>query len=233
MTSQVAWNFRLAGMLGAAAVAAVAGCSSGAGAGATGASGTAGASGTTSSSSSSSATGASSTGQASSSSTAASAASATSTGTPTSGAAASAPRCTTSDLSVTVAGDGAAAGSAGYTLIFANTSPAACSLDGYPGVSLTAGSVAAQVGAAARRQSSTPYPLVTIAPGVKAYALLIVGNALNYPAATCSPTPATALRVYPPDETQSVLVPLKLTGCRSTSVVLPTIDAIRTTVVGH
>jgi hypothetical protein len=93
-------------------------------------------------------------------------------------------------------------------------------------VSLTGGSSAAQIGAAARRQSTAPPRTMTLAPGGKAHALLLIGDALNYPTATCSPASASDLRVYPPDETQWVLVPFKATGCKSTSVQLLTIYVI-------
>lgn len=111
--------------------------------------------------------------------------------------------------------------------MFANVSGSACTLYGYPGVSLLAGTPLAQVGAAATRSTAAAPALVTLAPGQAAHALLRVVQALNYPKATCSPTPTTELRIYPPNQTASVNVPFKSTGCASTSVKLLTIGAIQ------
>jgi hypothetical protein len=103
----------------------------------------------------------------------------------------------------------------------------ACTLYGYPGVSLVSGSSNAQVGAAASRQSTVPASVVTLQPGQVGSALLRVVQALNYPTATCSPTATTSLRVYPPNETASVLLPFKSTGCASTSVNLLMIEVVQ------
>lgn len=110
---------------------------------------------------------------------------------------------------------------------FTNISGATCTLYGYPGVSLLAGTPLAQVGAAASRSTSTVPSLVTLAPEQTANALLRVVDALNYPEATCSPTATTELRIYPPNQTASIDLPFKTTGCASTSVTLMTIGAVQ------
>jgi Protein of unknown function (DUF4232) len=121
-----------------------------------------------------------------------------------------------------------AAGSTYLSIRFTNTSSAACTLYGYPGVSLVGGSSNAQVGAAATRRSTAPASVVSLEPGQTGSALLRVVQALNFPQATCSPTATTSLRVYPPSETVSVLLPFKSTGCTDSSVNLLTIDVVRT-----
>jgi Protein of unknown function (DUF4232) len=126
----------------------------------------------------------------------------------------SAVSCTTSLLHVK---QGLAQGYAGgvYEVIdFTNTSNAPCSLYGYPGVSLVTGPPYTQVGLAAKRSTtSAQVKLITLAPGATGNALLQIVDALNYPSATCGPTKATALKVYPPNQTAPVYLPNTSTAC--------------------
>ena len=94
-------------------------------------------------------------------------------------------------------------------------------------MSLVGGPSNAQVGAAANRQSTAPPSVVALQPGQTGSALLRVVQALNYPQATCSPTATSYLRVYPPNETVSVLLPFKSMGCTASSVNLLTIDMVQ------
>jgi hypothetical protein len=96
---------------------------------------------------------------------------------------------------------------------FTNTSSTTCTLYGYPGVSLVSGPSHTQIGLAAKRDTTAPVKLITLAPGATANALLQIVNALNYPASTCSPAPATDLRVYPPNQTASVYLANTSQGC--------------------
>jgi hypothetical protein len=56
-------------------------------------------------------------------------------------------------------------------------------------------------------------------PGERCYtfssanALLQIVDALNYPPATCGPTKATALKVYPPNQFTPVYLPNTTNGC--------------------
>ena len=121
--------------------------------------------------------------------------------------------CPTSSLQVK---QGAAQGYAGgvYVVIdFTNTSGSPCTLYGYPGVSLVSGPPYTQIGLAAKRSTSTPKKLVTLTPGATAHALLQIVDALNYPPATCGPTKATALKIYPPNQTVPVYLPNTSNGC--------------------
>ena len=145
----------------------------------------------------------------------------------TSGGSAGLAGCATGDLKVSTGNPEGAAGSTYLSIRFTNTSSASCTLYGYPGVSLAAGSPTAQVGAAADRQVTAPASVVTLGPGQTGSALLRIVQALNYPTATCSPTATAYLRIYPPNETQSVLLPFKAMGCTSDSVKLLTIAAVR------
>jgi hypothetical protein len=130
------------------------------------------------------------------------------------------PACPTSSLQVKPGiGQGYAGGT--YEVIdFTNTSSASCTLYGYPGVSLVSGPPYAQIGLAAKRSATSPVKLITLAPGATANALLQIVDALNFPTSSCCPTPAAALRIYPPNQTAPVYVPSTAQGCASSSQVL-------------
>jgi hypothetical protein len=132
---------------------------------------------------------------------------------PSSSAPAGPAACPTSSLQ---AKQGVAQGYAGgvyQVIVFTNTSGSPCTLYGYPGVSLVSGPPYTQIGLAAKRSTSTPRKLVTLAPGGTAHALLQIVDALNYPTASCGPTKATALRIYPPNQTVPVYLPNTSNGC--------------------
>lgn len=135
--------------------------------------------------------------------------------------------CTTQDLKAALANGQGAAGSAYMNIDFTNTGSAACTLYGYPGVSLGTGSPFTQIGAAATRSTSGSPAVVTLSPGQTANALLRVTVAQNYPTATCSPKATTTLQVFPPNQTAPIDLAYKSTGCSSTSVKLLTIGAVQ------
>ena len=106
------------------------------------------------------------------------------------------------------------AGGVNEVIDFTNTSGSPCTLYGYPGVSLVSGPPYTQIGLAAKRTTaSAPVKQVTLAPGATANALLQIVDALNYPSASCGPTKATALKVYPPNQTAPVYLPSTSNGC--------------------
>lgn len=230
MAGSASRSLRLVGIAAAGvAVAAAAGCTSSSG------SSTAASAPTASSSSAPAASSATSAASGSSASPASPAESPHAVASPTpsgagstSGGSAGLAGCATGDLKVTTGNPEGAAGSTYLSIRFMNTSSASCTLYGYPGVSLAVGSPTAQVGAAADRLVTAPASVVTLGPGQTGSALLRIVQALNYPTATCSPTATAYLRIYPPNETQSVLLPYKATGCTSDSVKLLTIAAVRT-----
>jgi hypothetical protein len=126
------------------------------------------------------------------------------------------------------AGVGQGALGSDYQVIdFTNISSAACTLFGYPGVALAAGTPPAQVGASATRSNAAPASLVTLEPGQTANALLRITVAQNYPPATCSPTPTTSLQIYPPNQTVPVYLSYTSTGCASTAVNLLTVGVVQ------
>ncbi len=121
--------------------------------------------------------------------------------------------CPTSSLRVKQGIGQGYAGGVYEVIDFTNTSGSTCTLYGYPGVSLVSGPPYTQIGLAAKRSTSTPVKLVTLAPGATANALLQIVDALNYPPPSCGPTKATALKIYPPNQTAPVYLPNTSNGC--------------------
>lgn len=123
-------------------------------------------------------------------------------------------RCDTSGLVVwlNTGGGGGAAGSSYFNLEFTNLSGHTCTLDGYPGVSAV-NLVGRRLGSpAARDRSQTPH-LLTLAPRATAIVLLRIVNAANFPVARCHQVTAAGLRVYPPGQTVSKVVPFPFRAC--------------------
>ncbi|WP_445155352.1 DUF4232 domain-containing protein [Arthrobacter sp. Hor0625] len=118
---------------------------------------------------------------------------------------------------------GGAAGSVYMQLILKNSGTEPCLLQGYPGVSLTAGASGAPIGAAAKRDDSAPATDVLLAPGKAGKATLRYTQAANYP--DCTRTPAAGFRVYPPEDTASLFVPAAKDACRESAVNLLIIGA--------
>ena len=127
--------------------------------------------------------------------------------------AAGTPACATSALQVKLGSSNGYAGGVYVVIDFTNTSGSTCTLFGYPGVSLVSGPPYTQIGLAAKRSTSPPKKLVTLAPGATANAQLQIVDALNFPSASCGPTKATALKIYPPNQTEPVYLPNTSTGC--------------------
>jgi hypothetical protein len=109
---------------------------------------------------------------------------------------------------------------------FTNIGTTPCTLYGYPGVSLAAGTPVTQVGAAATRSTATSATLVTLAPGQTGSVLLRIVEAGNYPPAACSPTTTTYLQIYPPNQTTPVYLGYKSTGCASSKVNLLSVSVV-------
>jgi hypothetical protein len=127
-------------------------------------------------------------------------------------AGASSPRCPTSALVVWLDTRGdAAAGSTYFGLKFTNLSGHACKLVGYPGVSAV-DLAGRQLGSAASRNPSTRSS-VRLAHGATATAVLRIAFAGNFPNATCRRVNAAGIRVYPPNQTASKVVPFPFEAC--------------------
>jgi hypothetical protein len=128
-------------------------------------------------------------------------------------------RCRTAHLRFRLLPGEGAAGSTYFTIRMTNAAAdQPCRTRGFGGVSLVTAPHGQPIGAPAdRTQAGTARPLV-LQPGEHADATLREVNAENYPSAKCHPTPATGLRVYPPDETRSAYVAHTTTACAATAV---------------
>ncbi len=132
--------------------------------------------------------------------------------------------CTDATIRVTAGQLDAAMGTAGVQILFTNTGPTECLLQGYPGVAL-AGADHQQVGTDAARRPAT-IPLLALAPGGQGAAQFLVANGTGYepPTATpCSQAPVAGLRVYAPGSRKLVFVPAPLQVCTG---VRPTIGPV-------
>jgi hypothetical protein len=120
--------------------------------------------------------------------------------------------CSTSSLVVWLndAAGGGAAGSIFYELEFTNLSARTCTLTGYPGVSAVdlGGN---RLGGGASREVGGKPRLVTLARGASASAVLRIVDAGVLP--SCTPAAAAGLKVYPPGQTSSKVVPFPFQAC--------------------
>jgi Protein of unknown function (DUF4232) len=142
-------------------------------------------------------------------------------------AATAAAACPTTDLGAHIGLAQGTAGSIYQVIFFTNLSNAPCTLYGYPGVSLAAGSPqVSQVGAAATRSTATAPAVVTIDPGQSANTTLRIVEAGNYPTGTCKPTATTFLQIFPPNQTTPIYLAYKSTGCASSAVSLLSVSVM-------
>ncbi len=148
---------------------------------------------------------------------------------PAGAATARTPRCATAGLVVWMNTQGSgAAGSVFYTLKFTNLSGHACTLRGYPGVSA--------VSLGGRRLGSPAAwgppgaPVVRLARGATAYAVLQYSDVVtsNSGPQPCDAVTAAGLRVYPPDQTASKIVPFPLTACTRRGLVYMGVRPVQT-----
>lgn len=137
-----------------------------------------------------------------------------------SGGSSGASACLTRYLNGTISGGQGTAGSTYVNIVFKNLNNKPCTMYGYPGVSFGAGTPVQQVGQPADRNPQVSSKLVTLQPGGYAYAVLQIGDAGNYPAATCQPTATTYLQVYPPNTSNLLYVAYDSTGCKGNVVTL-------------
>jgi len=121
--------------------------------------------------------------------------------------------CATSALQIKLGASDGYAGGVYQTIDFTNTSGSTCTLFGYPGVSLVTGPPYKQLGVPAKRTTTPPAKVVTLAPGATANAVLQIVDALNFPSPSCQPTKAAALKVYPPNQFTAVYLPDTSYGC--------------------
>jgi hypothetical protein len=124
------------------------------------------------------------------------------------------PMCATSHLSAALHGGDAGAGNLYQYLVLTNHGSTACHLTGFPGVSLLDGS-GRQIGAPATREQETYAPVV-LKPGGSASDTV---HTVNHQG-TCLPTSAK-VRVYPPGNTASLVLPGRITNCDDQLTITP------------
>jgi hypothetical protein len=128
--------------------------------------------------------------------------------------AAASPPCKTSGL-VIWSNNGAGGGTAGsvfYKIRFTNLSGHACTLAGYPKVSAV-NLAGKRIGSAAQREAGQVPKPVKLGKGATATALLRVVNPGNFSPSACHQVTAAGLRVGPPGQSGSKLVPIPFATC--------------------
>ena len=141
--------------------------------------------------------------------------SASATPTPTPTTPPSPTACAAGDLTVTLGAPDGTAGSTFVPVIFTNSGSGACTLSGYPVVSLVDSS-GTDIGAAASPDTTQPISDNTIDPGNAVSALLKVTDAGNVD--SCDPQDAVGVKVLPPNiSTPVTIVASGYTGCANGS----------------
>ena len=128
--------------------------------------------------------------------------------------AASTPGCTTAGLVAWISYDQGAAGTFYYSVNFSNLSGHACTLRGHPGVSavsLGGGQVGTQ--ATWGNPGNAKLRTVRLGSGATATAVLAITDVGVFPATDCRQVMAAGLRVYPPGQSASKLIPYPFSAC--------------------
>ncbi len=127
------------------------------------------------------------------------------------------PRCQTAQLRGSLGAQNGGAGSIFTPIVLRNVSRSTCTLFGHPGVSLLNRQYR-QIGRSARWDPGT-MGLIVLRPGNAASTTV---RSLNPGVGTtdCLP-PSTALRLYPPDQRASLIIPARLSECLGTLSVKP------------
>jgi Protein of unknown function (DUF4232) len=124
------------------------------------------------------------------------------------------PQCKTSGL-VIWSNNGAGGGTAGsvfYKIRFTNLSGHACTLHGFPRVAAV-NLAGKRIGAPAEHEAGQKPKTVKLATGGTASAQLRIVNAGNFSPSACHPVTAAGLRVTPPGQSRSKLVPQPFATC--------------------
>lgn len=121
-----------------------------------------------------------------------------------------------------------------YNLEFTNLSGHSCTLDGYPGVSAISLS-GRQLGRAASWNPAHAPSVVTLSSGTTtspigrsdtATVVLKIADVSAYSPSACGYASAAGLRVYPPSQTTSTVVPYPFTGCSHTAPIVLIVEAV-------
>jgi hypothetical protein len=122
--------------------------------------------------------------------------------------------CTSSQLELSLGQADAGAGQVYVPIIFTNTGSKPCEMRGFPGVSLLDQNNS-QIGQPATRDGAEG-STVTLAANGTADALLHTSNGIGG-SATCTPA-STSIRVYPPDNTEALIIRSAFVACGAMSI---------------
>ena len=128
--------------------------------------------------------------------------------------------CLTRYLNGTTGLSQGTAGSIYVNIVFKNLNNVPCTLYGFPGVALAAGTPVTDIGKPSVESKSSTRELVTLQPGGYAYATLQIVDAGNFPAAECTIKNATWLEVIPPNQEVPLNVPFKSQACQGSAQLL-------------
>jgi Protein of unknown function (DUF4232) len=134
--------------------------------------------------------------------------------------------CPTAALRASLGQGQGTAGTFYQLIVLTNTSPSACSLYGYPGVSFVARPGGSVIGAPASRNPLLPDSFITLKPGAAASALVGVTDTGAMPRSTCKPGPAGWLQIYPPGDRGPLFVQYTASVCTRPGAKFMTITAM-------
>ncbi len=118
------------------------------------------------------------------------------------------------------------AGASYVVITFKNLDNVPCTLYGFPGVALAAGTPVTDVGQPSTENMTTARELVTLQPGGYANATLRIADAGNFPPSVCMPVNTTWLAVIPPNQTVPLFIPWKSVACKGSAKLL-SVTAVR------
>jgi len=118
------------------------------------------------------------------------------------------------------------AGSVYVVITFKNLNNVPCTLYGFPGVALAAGTPVTDIGQPSTESPTTARELVTLQPGGYANSTLQIVDAGNFPSSTCTQVPSTWLAVIPPNQQVPLYIPYTSVACKGTAKLL-TVTAVR------
>jgi hypothetical protein len=136
------------------------------------------------------------------------------------------PACATRSLVIWLDTTGdAGAGGVRFELELTNVSAHSCALTGYPGISAV--DLAGRgIGSPAGRNAGAPVKTIVLAPGATASSALRIAATGVFPASSCRATTAAGLRVYPPNQTTSKIVPYPFGACSKAGATYLQVQAV-------
>jgi hypothetical protein len=126
---------------------------------------------------------------------------------PSASAASTLPECTAGSLQLSFGDSAGGMSQLHQVLRFTNAGAATCLMQGFPGLSFVAGDDGHQVGNAAYWAGARRGP-VTLTSGQVASTVIDSVNPGAYDPGVCQPVDVTGYRVYAPDDTDAMFIPL-------------------------